>query len=98
MGILNKYQPMCLTGQKKVRGATTAADNLNARPDEARLYKQLTTLRTDVPIETSLTSLEWRGVKREKFETLCDDLGFGRLADLPHRWSCGSRRFVALNQ
>ena len=74
----------------KVRGATTAADNLNARPDEARLYKQLTTLRTDVPIETSLTSLEWRGVKRDKFETLCDDLGFGRLADLPHRWSCGS--------
>lgn len=74
----------------KVRGAATAADSLNSHPDEARLYKDLTTLRTDVPMETSLTALEWKGANREKFESLCDDLGFGRLAGLPHRWSDGS--------
>ncbi|MBT99337.1 MAG: flap endonuclease [Dehalococcoidia bacterium] len=74
----------------KVRGAATAADSLNSHPDEARLYKDLTTLRTDVPMETSLTALEWKGANREKFGSLCDDLGFGRLASLPHRWSDGS--------
>ena len=71
----------------KVRGASTAADSLNSHPNEVRLYKDLTTLRTDVPLETSLTALEWKGVNREKFGSLCDDLGFGRLASLPHRWS-----------
>ena len=74
----------------KVRGAAAAADSLNAHASEARLYKDLTTLRTNVPIDASLAALEWRGVDREKYQALCDDLGFGRLASLPHRWSDGS--------
>lgn len=71
----------------KVRGAATAADSLNSHTDEARLYKDLTTLRTDVPMDTSLNALEWKGANREAYEALCEDLGFGRLASLPHRWS-----------
>ncbi len=74
----------------KVRGAAAAAESLNANASEARLYKDLTTLRTDVPIAASLAALEWKGVDREKYQTLCDDLGFGRLASLPHKWSDGS--------
>ncbi len=74
----------------KVRGAAAAAESLNANASEARLYKDLTTLRTDVPMAASLAALEWKGVNREKYQALCDDLGFGRLASLPHKWSDGS--------
>ena len=71
----------------KVRGAATAADSLNSHPEEALLYKDLTTLRTDVPMEAGLKALEWKGVNRQEYEALCEDLGFGRLASLPHKWS-----------
>ncbi|MDA0264898.1 MAG: flap endonuclease [Chloroflexi bacterium] len=75
----------------KVRGAAGAADSLNAHASEAALYKDLTTLRTDVPINTDLATLEWPGAHRERFQSLCAELGFGsRLAELPHRWSDGS--------
>lgn len=74
----------------KVRGAVAAAESLNANASAARLYKDLTTLRTDVPIDASLETLEWKGVDREKYQALCNDLGFGRLASLPHKWSDGS--------
>jgi len=73
-----------------VRGAAAAADSLIAHSKEARLYKDLATLRTDVPMDASLGALEWKGVDREKYQALCDDLGFGRIASLPHRWSDGS--------
>ena len=73
----------------KVRGAAAAAESLDAHASEARLYKDLTTLRTDVPIDASLAALEWKGVDREKYQALCEDLGFGRLANLPHKWSDG---------
>ena len=64
----------------KVRGAAAAADSLNEHASEAALYKDLTTLRTNVPMDASLDALEWQGVDREKYEALCEDLGFGRLA------------------
>ena len=41
-------------------------------------------------MDASLEALEWKGVDREKYLALCDDLGFGRLASLPHKWSDGS--------
>ena len=74
----------------KVRGAAAAADSLNLHIREARLYKDLATLRTNVPIDASLKTLEWPGVDRARYEALCHDLGFGRLANLPHKWSDGS--------
>ena len=73
----------------KVRGAAAAAESLNANASAARPYKDLSTLRTDVPIDASLAALEWKGVDREKYQALCEDLGFGRLASLPHKWSDG---------
>ena len=74
----------------KVRGAASAAESLNSHTEEASLYKDLTTLRTNVPLDASPASLEWKGVDRVSYEALCEDLGFGRLASLPHRWSDGS--------
>ena len=71
----------------QVRGAAGAADSLNAHTSEARLYRELATLRVDVPIDASLEALEWQGVDREKDLALCDELGFGRLSELPHKWA-----------
>jgi 5'-3' exonuclease len=44
-----------------VRGAAALADSLRAQRKEAMLYRTLTTLRTDAPIDASLAHLAWRG-------------------------------------
>ena len=46
-----------------VRGAARLSESLEERRPEAQLYKTLTTLRHDVPLEESLEDLEWRGVR-----------------------------------
>ena len=69
-----------------VRGAGTMAVNLSERWDDALLFKDLATLRFDAPIHEDLADLEWRGVPRERYLGMCDDLGFGRLVELPHKW------------
>ncbi len=70
-----------------VRGAKNIAASLADNMENALLYRQLATLRLDVPIAESLEDLEWRGVLRREFEELCEELGFQRLAQLPHRWA-----------
>ena len=69
-----------------VRGAATMSANLEERRAEAALYKDLATLRLDVPITESLGDLEWLGVPRKPFEELCASLGFKSMLSLPHRW------------
>lgn len=69
-----------------VRGAATMSANLEERRAEAALYKDLATLRLDVPITESLGDLEWLGVPRKPFEELCARLGFKSMLSLPHRW------------
>jgi hypothetical protein len=54
--------------------------------DDALLYRDLATLRTDADIPQTLGDLEWRGVHREAYETLCDQLGFTGLRTRPNRW------------
>ncbi len=63
----------------KVRGAAVLSKNLNAMLDDAKLYRELATLRLDVPIEQSLDDMKWRGVDRPALETLCEKLGETRL-------------------
>ncbi|HEX6813046.1 MAG TPA: 5'-3' exonuclease H3TH domain-containing protein [Planctomycetota bacterium] len=58
-----------------VRGADALAASLAAHRAEARLYKQLATLRTDVPLAESLDELQWRGVRPELAE-LCREIGY----------------------
>jgi 5'-3' exonuclease len=70
-----------------VRGARGIADSLAQRRVEAALYKNLATLRRDVPIGEDLADLEWRGVPRSDYYDLCDELGFAGLRGLPHRWA-----------
>ena len=72
-----------------VRGAKSLSASLSDNMDAALLYRQLATLRLDVPIAEDLAQLEWQGARRAEYLTLCDELGFGRLAEAPERWSRG---------
>jgi 5'-3' exonuclease len=70
-----------------VRGAKAIAASLAEHRGAALLYKKLATLRLDATITETLDQLEWRGVCREEFHDLCQELGFSRLMELPHRWA-----------
>jgi 5'-3' exonuclease len=70
-----------------VRGADKLAATLAANRDLAYMYRELTTLRFDVPIEESLADLEWRGVPRERFEAFATRLGPDAEDIRVHRWA-----------
>ncbi len=71
----------------KVRGAKRLADNLHSRREEAALYRDLATLRTDAPLPHTLEDLRWRGADRDAWMEICDELGLSqRTRELPHRW------------
>ena len=57
-----------------VRGAARLAENLSQNREDALLYRQLATLRQDVPLQESLADLEWQGA-REKLKEICRQLG-----------------------
>lgn len=58
--------------QVSVRGAAALAASLREHRAEARLYRTLATLRTDVPLSESLDDLAWQGARRGMLEALCD--------------------------
>ncbi len=66
-----------------IRGAATLAATLRERRDDALLYRRLATLVDDAPVASSLEELRWRGVPRERFESLCERLGSRRLRTTP---------------
>ncbi len=69
------------------RGARTMAQSLYERMDDAHLYRDLATLRTDVQLPHTLGDLEWKGVAPGPFEAVCHELDAPRMLQLPHRWS-----------
>ncbi len=74
----------------QVRGMAALQDILSNEFENALLYRDLATLRSEVPIQASPLNVRWDGVRRSKYEALCEELGFGRLASLPHRWAWDS--------
>jgi len=71
----------------KVRGAKKLATTLDEQREDAKLYKTLATLRTDVPLTEELDDLEWRGTPCGVFKAFCAKQGYDRLADRPHVWA-----------
>jgi 5'-3' exonuclease len=61
-----------------VRGAKGLSENLNARREEAALYKKLTILRRDVPLEETLDDLEWKGADRDELAAFLAEIGAER--------------------
>lgn len=70
----------------KVRGARELSASLEAHRDTARLFKQLATLRTDVPIAEPLEALSWSGAVRARLEPLVGMLGNEPLLDRIALW------------
>ncbi len=61
----------------QVRGASTLSDMLNQGREDARLYRKLATLRTDVPLQSTLEDLRWKGADQGKLSTMARKLGAG---------------------
>ena len=65
-----------------VRGAGGLATGLAERMDDALLYRDLATLRLDVPLpETDPDRLRWKGVRQPDLEEFCQSLGLESLLD-----------------
>lgn len=65
--------------------AKTLKKNLDEHREAANLYRQLTTLRLDVPLREDLAELEWRGAQG-KLKNLCTDLGAEDIPEKISRW------------
>ena len=65
--------------------ATSLAESLASRRDEAYLYRTLATLRYDVPLKETLNDLKWQGAY-PRLKRLCHDLGDDRIPERVPRW------------
>jgi 5'-3' exonuclease len=65
--------------------ATTLLENLQANYKDALLFRELSTLRQDVPLKESLKDLEWKGAT-EKFKRVCVELREGRIVERVKKW------------
>lgn len=70
----------------EVRGARSLAQNLTERREDAMLYRELATLRLDVPIREKMEDVRWKGAKREEYRAICIECGFDRLLTAPIKW------------
>ena len=84
---LELIPPSASDWEVAVRGAEKLALTLASNQDLAFMYRELTTLRFDVPIEETLADLEWKGVPRERFQAFCDKLGPESEGIRVHRWA-----------
>lgn len=70
-----------------VRSAEKLAATLVTWMDEALLFRELTTLRLDVPLSESLEDLEWKGVPEARFKEFCARFGVEPDSINVHRWA-----------
>jgi 5'-3' exonuclease len=70
----------------EVRGRDRLAASLLVRRKDAYLYRDLATLRTDVPLAETLEDLRWHGARRDDLAPLCDAIGAPELVDRVRRW------------
>ncbi len=65
--------------------AASLAASLAQRREEARLYKELATIREDVPIQEKLNDLKWQGAYKRLME-FCHRLGDEKIPLRIPRW------------
>ena len=65
--------------------ATTLLGNLKNNYKDALLFRELSTLRTDVPLKESLADLKWLGVY-PRFKKVCDELGNQSIPERITKW------------
>jgi 5'-3' exonuclease len=86
---LDDVPPSVLDWELDLRNASRLAATLQNQRPAAVLYRTLATLNRDSDIATTptLDDLEWRGVRRDRFLALCDELGFDTVRERVHRWA-----------
>jgi 5'-3' exonuclease len=72
---------------ESMRGRDTLARTLVERREDALLYRTLATLRIDAPVDTSLATLEHRGIPREPFELFARKVDAPGLLSRVARWA-----------
>jgi 5'-3' exonuclease len=65
--------------------ATTLVENLQNNYKAALLFKELSTLRKDVPIKEKLNDLKWQGAY-PRLKKICHELGDERIPERIPRW------------
>lgn len=65
--------------------ATTLLDNLQKNYKDALLFRELSTLRTDVPLKESLADLKWQGAT-SKLKKVCKELGSESILERVKKW------------
>ena len=80
--ILNRYRHLeSIPGDPNlwdvnVRSPKLLASNLLEFNEQAHLYRELATLRLDVPIEHSVDQVFWKGFSVDELTRICDEFGF----------------------
>ena len=75
------------TWRVKVRGAERLAALLRERREEALLCRDLSRLRIDLPLRSTLADLEWHGAHRSALDALVAVLGDDTAAARVPRWA-----------
>ena len=65
--------------------ATTLLENLKKNYKDALLFRELSTLRTDVPLKDTLADLKWQGAY-PRLKKLCHELGDERIPERITKW------------
>ncbi|MFN8020104.1 MAG: 5'-3' exonuclease H3TH domain-containing protein [Acidimicrobiales bacterium] len=70
----------------RVRGRERLAASLREHRDEAILCRDVSELRTDLPLRATLDQLQWRGARRDRLDALCAVLEDRSAAERIERW------------
>lgn len=65
--------------------ATTLLENLQKNYKDALLFRELSTLRNDVPLKESLADLKWQGATT-KLKKVCKELGSESIVERVKKW------------
>ncbi len=65
--------------------ATTLVENLQQNYQDALLFRELSTLRLDVPLEENLNELKWLGAYK-RLKKVCHELGDERIPERIAQW------------
>jgi len=65
--------------------ATTLLENLKKNYKDALLFRELSTLRVDVPLKENLSDLKWQGAY-PRLKKLCHELGDERIPERITKW------------
>ena len=86
-GHLEQVPPDPRAWPESVRSRDTLARTLAEHRAEVLLYRTLATLRTDAPVDTSLSALEHKGIPREPFEVFARQVDAPALLSRVTRWA-----------